>query len=244
MDDNRLQLYEYGSDGEVTKRAYKGAWLLVDNGYLSWPTTVPPIKTTTSRAEIQFSAWLESMCKDVECTFGILKGRWRILKTGICLFGTNSADKIFLTCCALHNWLLEIDGLDERWDEGVQSEWEGPLGDHQHEVHDTSRAYVNLRNPAYARNYGTSAFGLVGGDIAHDDEDPVLPAPRLTNLCAVGDAVTPRTGHGSTTVQKVRHLTLDEFCKRLLVTHFDIAFHRNELRWPRRSGGHKPAQNL
>jgi hypothetical protein len=114
MDDNRFKLYAYDSNGEVTKQEYQGAWLLVDSGYLAWSTTVPPIKTTNSRAEIRFSAWLESMRKDVKCTFGILKGRWQILKTGIRLFDTQSADKIFLTCCALHNWLLEIDGLNER----------------------------------------------------------------------------------------------------------------------------------
>lgn len=38
---------------------------------------------TTSRMEIRFSAWLESLRKDVECTFGILKGQWRVLKTGV-----------------------------------------------------------------------------------------------------------------------------------------------------------------
>ena len=38
---------------------------------------------------------------------------------------------IWLTCCALHNMLLEIDGLDAPWD-GSQintSEWEGDLGE-------------------------------------------------------------------------------------------------------------------
>lgn len=36
------------------------------------------------------------------------------------------------TCCALHNWLLDIDGLDAEWDSvelPVASEWEGSLGD-------------------------------------------------------------------------------------------------------------------
>jgi DDE superfamily endonuclease len=56
-----------------------------------------------TRSKIWFSAWLESMRKDVGCTFGILKGRWRILKTGIRLFGVKAADKVFLTCCAMHN---------------------------------------------------------------------------------------------------------------------------------------------
>jgi hypothetical protein len=38
--------------------------------------------------------------------------------------------KFWLTCCALHNWLLEVDGLDVHWENGVASEWEGKLGRH------------------------------------------------------------------------------------------------------------------
>ena len=52
----------------------------------------------------------ESIRKDVECVFGILKGRFRILKAGIRLHGVDNADSIWSTCCALHNLLLEIDG--------------------------------------------------------------------------------------------------------------------------------------
>jgi Plant transposon protein len=118
--DHVFELFDYDDSMNVIKHKYSGAWILVDNGYLNWPTTVPPMKITTSRAEIRFSAWLESMRKDVECTFGILKGRWRILKTGIRLHGTENADKIWKTCCALHNMLLEVDGLDEKWEDGVQ----------------------------------------------------------------------------------------------------------------------------
>jgi hypothetical protein len=99
------------------KVKYKGAWLIVDNGYLNWATTVPPMKKSCIRSEIRFSAWLESMRKDVECTFGILKGRFRILKMGIWLHKQKAADMIFLTCCALHNMLLDVDGMDPQWEE-------------------------------------------------------------------------------------------------------------------------------
>lgn len=39
-------------------------------------------------------------------------------------------DDIWLTCCALHNWLLDIDGLSSEWTAGtpVRSDWEGGLG--------------------------------------------------------------------------------------------------------------------
>ena len=65
------------------------------------------------------------MRKNVEYTFGIMKWRWRILKTGIRVGGVEAVDKIWLTCCALHNLLLEINGLDKAWDgQGVPtSEW-------------------------------------------------------------------------------------------------------------------------
>jgi hypothetical protein len=59
----------------VDARTIKGGYVIVDNGYLNWSTTVPPIKHSCNRSEIRFSQWLESLRKDVECTFGILKGR-------------------------------------------------------------------------------------------------------------------------------------------------------------------------
>jgi len=48
LDDLEFELYEYDEEGNVVKRKYRGAWLLVDDGYLDWSVTVPPIKTTTS----------------------------------------------------------------------------------------------------------------------------------------------------------------------------------------------------
>ena len=55
------------------------------------------------------------MRKDAERAFGIFKGRSRVLKTGIPLHGIEVCDKVWYTCCALHN-LLEEDNLSNRWD--------------------------------------------------------------------------------------------------------------------------------
>jgi hypothetical protein len=54
-------------------KTYSGPWLIVDNGYLKWSTTVPLIKLTMNETECRWSHWCESLQKDVECTFGILK---------------------------------------------------------------------------------------------------------------------------------------------------------------------------
>lgn len=161
LDDLVFQLYSLDAEGSVVKTNYQGGWLLVDNGYLSRSTTVPPIKTTTSRSEIRFSAWLESLRKDVECTFGILKGRWRILKSGIRLHGTSNPDKVFRTCCALHNLLLDVDGLNKEWNNGVPSDYATMTLVDDDEVagaaDDIPTALQRLASPAASRDNGIAA---------------------------------------------------------------------------------------
>ena len=105
---------ENDDDNDEDVVTIKGAYVIVDNGYLRWPTTIPPMKDSFNRSEQRFSEWLESLRKDVECTFGILKGRWRILKTGIRCHNTEVGDNVWMTCCALHNHLLDVDGLSRK----------------------------------------------------------------------------------------------------------------------------------
>jgi hypothetical protein len=107
--------------GEERTIKVKGAYVIEDNGYLEWSTTVLPLKSTCNRAEMRFSEWPELLRKDVECTFGILKGRWRVRKRGIRVHNTEVVDNISLTCCALHNMLLDVDGLSKAWKNGVRS---------------------------------------------------------------------------------------------------------------------------
>ena len=52
-----------------------------------------------------------------------------IFKTGVCVYGVDRVDDIWLTCCASHNWLLEIEGISGRWEDGYfVSGWEDDLG--------------------------------------------------------------------------------------------------------------------
>jgi hypothetical protein len=112
LQDNTFELLARGKGGEVIVVTYKGVYVIVDNGYLNWSCTLPPFSVTSNMDEIRWSRWLESMRKDVECTFSILKGRWRILKAGVRIHVVDGVDDVWLTCCALHNWLLDIDGLN------------------------------------------------------------------------------------------------------------------------------------
>jgi hypothetical protein len=69
LSDAEFDLLERGEDGKIKSVRYKGVWLMVDNGYLRWPTTVPPFKEPYTFDDIRFSQWLESLRKYVECTF-------------------------------------------------------------------------------------------------------------------------------------------------------------------------------
>ena len=120
LQDNEFELFELDTDVNLVSIMYSGAWFLVDNGYLDWSTTVPPMKQPFTYEEIRFSEWLESMRKDIECTFGIMKRRFHILRFGIRLQKLSNSDKVWSTCCALHNMLLFIDGLDLGWEGQTQ----------------------------------------------------------------------------------------------------------------------------
>ena len=183
---------------------------------------MPPIKTTTLRSEIRFSQWLESMRKDVECTFGILKGRWRVLKSGIRLYRLKDADRIWKTCCALHNMLLEVDGLDDKWEDGHISSWQGELGQHDNDgTQHIPQAIRRLLTPSQARNYDTSGMGS-GGDrmqsgARRQEEDDNTVETDLEGRIVVGS------------------MSMRAF-RAKLITHFNVAFKKREVKWPKRNG--------
>jgi len=212
MSDFEFELYDYEDENQTEKKVkYRGAWILVDNGYLNWGVTIPPMKSTTTKAQWRFSKWLESMRKDVECTFGILKGRWRILKSGIRLHGTEAADHTWKTCCALHNWLLHVDGLDKQWG----SDWQGGMGDIDEEDLPQSVRTL-LATESISISHDGSGMGT-----GHDRIDSTEEDVQFVGSVEMIDGATV-----------VRKLSMHQFRERL-VRHFDIAFRKKELQWPK-----------
>jgi hypothetical protein len=90
----------------------KGLYLISDNGFPEeFSFFVPPNKDAITRNEVLWSEWLESIRKDVECFFGVLKARFRFLKNAI-EYSMDTIDAAFKTACILHNMLLAYDGFD------------------------------------------------------------------------------------------------------------------------------------
>jgi hypothetical protein len=91
-----------------------GVYFICDGGYMRWPELICPYKhEPVSSVKSYFSVKIESIRKDVECVFGILKKRWRILDYGIQFRNIHLVEKVFVVCCMLHNnMLLEMESTD------------------------------------------------------------------------------------------------------------------------------------
>ena len=100
---------------------WKWLYLICNNGYLQWPSTICPFMWSPfmwscdgGHLEDYFSTSLASIRKDVECVFGMLKSRWGILDRGFKHWDITVCGKIFVTCCILHNMMLDLMVREEK----------------------------------------------------------------------------------------------------------------------------------
>lgn len=105
---------------------FRGHWLVVDGGYLRWPSLICPVSNDPNKDVTKLGKHLETVRKDVECTFGSLKKRFKCLKAWSELASMEDLENEFVTCCILHNMLLEYDGyLDSSYEPDISSAGRG-----------------------------------------------------------------------------------------------------------------------
>jgi hypothetical protein len=78
---NKVKYKLYDEDGVL--HLVEGGYIIVDGGYQSAPCLVDPMHDANGVKEVHWSEFLESVRKDVECAFGILKTRFRMLRNGV-----------------------------------------------------------------------------------------------------------------------------------------------------------------
>ena len=215
FNDFEFTLFEKNTSNEIVEVKYKGVWFMVDNGYLSWSCTVPPVKNAKTYQTIRFSEWLESMRKDIECTFGILKQRFSILRHGIRLESIDDCDKVWKTCCALHNILLKLDGYDNNWTAG-----NGNVNNNPNSSNQTNH---NNPSPPFCINRLNRSIEASGVDCC-DVIDP--------------SEFEQYTEDGFRVVSK---MPLELF-RQCLVNHFHIRFKMNSVFWPFHNNDNKPSE--
>jgi hypothetical protein len=107
----RSKCWEVTNDALGRRKVLRGLYLICDGGYHSWPCHVYPVKVgNPGSVSMKFSKLVESVRKDIEGVFGILKIRFRFLKIFTNLRRQKHIDYAFVTCCILHNILLEENG--------------------------------------------------------------------------------------------------------------------------------------
>jgi len=86
----------YAQDGSASSST--GVYIICDNGYICWPTTICPFMglQMNGRLEDYFSSEVESLRKDVECVYGILKGRLHLLIRDLIIEMSRLVGKYFL----------------------------------------------------------------------------------------------------------------------------------------------------
>ena len=112
---------------------------------VQWVSLMEPSKYPILENDIAFSKTLESVRQDAECFFGILKGRFRILKLAMTYLKQERIDNVFFTCCILHNMLHTFDNMGQMEDNHT---WVGSAGPHDSWEHDpaTDRSSVGTKD--------------------------------------------------------------------------------------------------
>jgi hypothetical protein len=100
--------YTRKADGSSVK--FRGLYFICDGGYLRWPCLICPINDLVNKDVAKMGGVLTAARKDIECTFGAMKQRFKWLKTWNSLSKKEDIDNVFFTCCILHNILLQHDG--------------------------------------------------------------------------------------------------------------------------------------
>jgi hypothetical protein len=107
----RSKYWEVTNDANGRRKAIQGLYLICNGGYHRWPCLVYPVKVgKPGSTSMKFSKLIESVRKDIEDVFGILKIRFAFLKSFTNLRQQKHIDCAFVTCCILHNILFEHDG--------------------------------------------------------------------------------------------------------------------------------------
>jgi hypothetical protein len=138
---------------------------------------------------------MESVRKDIECTYGILKMRFAILRNPLQYHSRNAQDylakmnNIVWSCCVLHNLLLGYDRLDLLWtDADVLSTWyadaDAELGHDFDLGADVHQQIVEKRANRRCRLFRSSTLGksrpsqnrqpAPGGNEARFDDEGVI----------------------------------------------------------------------
>mmetsp|Transcript_12943 Transcript_12943/g.19475 ORF Transcript_12943/g.19475 Transcript_12943/m.19475 type:complete len:461 (-) Transcript_12943:107-1489(-) len=99
-------------DANNVPRLCKGGYFLVDGGYNKYPYLIDPLQTPFRHDERVWSECLENVRKNAECTFWMLKNRFRYFLNPIQHHKLDTIDAAWKCSCIFHNMLISYSGDD------------------------------------------------------------------------------------------------------------------------------------
>ncbi|XP_071727814.1 protein ALP1-like [Rutidosis leptorrhynchoides] len=96
---------------EVNGNQYLFGYYLADGIYPDWKTLIQGYTTPIEEPRKKFTKFQSSARKDVERTFGVLQGRFAILKTPARVMSVNKMRRIMYSCIVMHNMIQEDNGF-------------------------------------------------------------------------------------------------------------------------------------
>ncbi|XP_071704217.1 uncharacterized protein [Rutidosis leptorrhynchoides] len=94
----------------VNGLSFTRGYYLADDIYPDWSTLVKSFKSTVEPKLSKFKRYQDSTRKDIERPFGVLQGRWAIIKHPARQFYIEKIQSIMYTCVILHNMITEDNG--------------------------------------------------------------------------------------------------------------------------------------
>ena len=94
-----------------------------------------------------------------------------------------------MTCCALHNHLLDVDGLSHKWEDGVPSSYKNNNGEFNEE--DIPIAIRRLVDPTGKEGHRLRSFNCLRSGFRNSDDGPACNNERKINrislIQSIGD---------------------------------------------------------
>ena len=89
---------------------FEGCYFICDGGYLRWQSLVSPYEVPSVKKLEKYRGILAAVRKDVECTFGGMKKKFRSLKGWTSFKTVKNIQNHVVFCCILHNIMLKANG--------------------------------------------------------------------------------------------------------------------------------------
>lgn len=206
-------------DEDGIPRACKGGYLIVDGGYQEASWLMPPFSSGCSISEKRWSEWLESVRKDIECTFGILKVRFRLFLHALLFHKFEDINNAWKAAIILHNMLITYDGRDlAEWEKNLNWSYIDPNFDTLQEEEMDANYMQEMDD--YFEAQSSRAIRLEAG--------------ARRNMTRRLEMTVDTTPFGFTFDS--RNVFHQYEKRKQLVRHFNFNFKLGLVKWPRRSG--------